>query len=261
MYKLLIADSSQIFARSIAKQMEHICQVQICEQGNQLLNAISSYDPDILLYDTMIPELDVQTVLQILMATGRSTKVILLCSIPNEHILSQLWRKNVGAVLTRPCTVGQTVSCIRELLFRLEAPSAEDWCLENEMDALLTSLGFRIGNNQYACVSKAILTRYHNPQCSMKELYIDIARICGGTYQRVEKAIRDAVESAYNTGDRTVWLMYFKPANRRGKEQPCNDEFVSRIAAALTQMARVRKPYSVLMRDSQVNKTPEWDPA
>lgn len=235
--------------------MEHICDARICERGDQIVNTIGLFDPDILLYDAMIPEVDVQTVLQILMATGRRTKVILLCSIPTDQILSQLWRRNISAILTRPCTVGQTVGCIRDVLFRLDTPSPEEWCLENELDALLTSLGFRIGSCQYICVSKAVLARYCNPQCAMKELYIDVAKACGGSYQRVEKAIRDAIENAYSVCDKSIWQMYFRLSSRRGKEQPCNDEFVSRMAAALTQMARVRKPYSL----HECKNIPEWD--
>lgn len=255
MHKLLIADTSNLFAQSVAKQLEHLCDVRICERGDVLINEISAYNPDILLLDTLLPEVELQTVLQILMATGRHTKVILLCSMTNDQILSQLWRRNIGAVLTRPCTVGQAVGSIREALLRLEAPSPEDWCLENEADGILLSLGFRLGSCQYACVSKAVIARYVNPQCTMKELYIDIARDCGGTNQRVEKAIRDAIESAYSTGNRAVWQMYFRPSNRKGKEQPGNDEFLSRIAAALIQMARVRKPYSLRLG----KQIPEWD--
>ena len=57
MYKLMIADTSHLFAKSVGEQMQCGCEVEICDRGDQVLNMISTFNPDLLLYDTMIPEL------------------------------------------------------------------------------------------------------------------------------------------------------------------------------------------------------------
>ena len=76
----------------------------------------------------------------------------------------------------------------------------------------------------------------------MKELYVDVASCCGGGRQRVEKAIRDAVEDAYSNSDTSLWAMYFPYYSKREKPYPGNEDFVARIAGALIQIARVHAP-------------------
>ena len=118
---------------------------------------------------------------------------------------------------------------------------AEEGCVENEIEQTLLMLRFRRGPSRYRCVYEAILMRYNNPDCSMKELYIDVAGICGGNHQRVEKAIRNAVADAYACSDKALWNYYFIKDPRRVKPYPSNEDFIASIAGYLTRQKRIEQ--------------------
>mgnify|MGYP003308409777 CR=1 FL=1 len=251
MHRLMIVDASSMFAQAVAKQLIDELHIQICERSDQAVEMIRTFDPDILLLDIMMPDLDGMRILHALRTSGRNTKVIALSFSANESVTARLAQYNVSSLLTRPCTVGMAVCQIREVLFRLERPDIKDWCLENETDGILLALGFHMGPSRYRCVYDAVLARYRNPDCSMKELYIDVAKTCGGNYQRVEKAIRDAIEAAYDSGEKDLWSLYFSPNSKRDKPYPGNEDFIARVAGCLVQMTRIRKPCPYISEKAQ----------
>lgn len=247
MFRLLIADSSDSRAKQISKHLRDTFLVRHVAQGENVLREILLFEPDILLLDLMMPDVEGIQLLRTLQNAGSNVRVIAVSAIVHEHIAMQLALYGVSQVIRTPCTVGMLVTSVRDLKFSMEHPDCAAWCLENETDSILLSLGFRMGPSRYRCVFEAILERYRMPESSMKELYINVAIRCGGNYQRVEKAIRNAVEDAYEYGDRERWRLFFSNSPRRDKPYPSNEDFVSRIAGGLAQRTRVRKPYSYSM--------------
>lgn len=252
MHRLLIADSTEALGKQIAKQLKDDYLVELCHNGKQVLERIHAFEPDILLLDIMLTGADSLSLLRALQTSGRKTKVIAISRVINEYTVEQLTERGVCYILTKPCAVGLVVSHIREISFRLDHPGGEDWCPENETDGILLSLNFRMGPSRYNCVFEAVLLKYRSPNIKfMKELYIDVARVCGGNYQRVEKAIRDAIEDAYESGDKLLWALYFPPDEKRDKPCPNNEDFIARIVGCLKQRARIKKPYAPSIKKAQ----------
>lgn len=243
MHRLLIADSLDAFALDVKRFLEDECAVKICREPTKILEDILDFKPDVLFYDPMFTQVSIETMMQLLLSAGIRLKAVSLCYVSQEYTYRQLWSGDIGAFIMRPCTVDHAVLCIRDLMFRMDHSEPLSWCLENELDSILLSLGFRMGSARYRCVFEAVRTRYYHPDFAMKALYVDVAKICGGNYQRIEKAIRDAVEDAYNCANKSLWSLYFM-RSKRNKPHPSNEEFVGRIAGALTQLSRLHKTCS-----------------
>ena len=267
MHRILIADTTQTIGKALNKQLKNKFQIRLCHDGKKALELIRTYEPDILVLDTMLPGVDSLTLLRVLRTSARNTKVIAISRATNEYIVGQLMERGVSYVLTKPCAIGLVSAHICQMSFRLEHPDLEDWCIEIETDVILLSLGFRMGPSRYDCVFQAVIKKYENPTCSMKELYIDVARICGGNFKRVEKAIRDAIEDAYENADRELWELYFPPSRKQNKQMqdhqdkdpngkrrkacPNNEDFIARIARCHVHRARIRKPIALWQEKAQ----------
>ena len=244
MQRLLIADSSNIYAKRLIKELSDEFLIEICTDGSAVLEKLSMFQPDILVLDTMLRGIDSYTVLHTLRAAGHSTSVIVLSDLTDSLTVKRLNALAVNSIIPKPCAVNFVIANIKDLSFRLRYPNVHDWCVENEIDQILLSLSFRMGPGSNKVLWHAVMYRYQNPDCSYtKELCPAVAKLCGGNALQVEKAIRDAVGRAFEDGDKGIWQMYF-PVGKAGQcYKPGADAFVSRIAHCLIQRTRIKKPY------------------
>lgn len=63
-----------------------------------------------------------------------------------------------------------------------------------------------------------------------KLLYPGIAKRYGTTDKKVERAIRNAVETSWKRGDEKVFLQLFGYSQNTGRTRPTNSEFIARVA-------------------------------
>ena len=76
----------------------------------------------------------------------------------------------------------------------------------------------------------------------MKSIYLEIAKQNKSTYNQVEKALRDAIISAWDRGDPQIWDTYFKPKWNAERRHPTNDEFIGRMVYYLKRRERLKLP-------------------
>lgn len=241
-YRVLIADSSSVMSKLISKYLADEVEIHRCKDCSTFISTVLTVDPDILYLDLNMTAGMGHFLLQPLRSVGKKMKIIVASTLFNDMMNAQMGQLGVDYLIPKPCSYSFVISLIRELCFRLDNPDLGDWCLENEIDRMLLDLGFRIGPNRYQCVFESVLERYHCPDSSMKELYIDVAKRCGGNYQRIEKAVRDAVIDAYNRSAPEMWELYFGNQGKREKPYPGNEEFIARLANHLLCHSRIRKP-------------------
>ncbi len=240
MKRILIADTAESFADAVAERLAGSCEVMVCSEGSQLLASMASFHPHVLILDVMIPGIDCVSFLRNLRASGCSTRVIATLRTRILYIESQLDTLGVDYVVIKPCDVGMLAAQACQMCMQKFTNTQQ--YLVNTAEYILLSLGFSLGLNRFKCVREAILMWYHaGGDLVAKQLYPEVARICGGTQTRVEKAIRDAKSSAFKRGNPAVWQLYFPPGKSGAVECPTNEEFIARIAWALEQETR---PYA-----------------
>lgn len=244
MQRLLIADTSEVFSKAIAGQLSGIYLVETCDNGKRALELIGSFEPDILLLDLQVPGEDGISILHALHMAGKGIPVIVMTRLLDDYICRQLEQLQVCYVLRKGCALSAVIARIRDVSFRLSDPEVSDWYLENEAERILLELSMNMGSGRFYFTSCAILLKYADPDGSVtKCIYPEVAKRFGGTATQVEKAIRDGIRAAWKNGDQALWQLYFPPGRDGRLECPSNEVFIARIAGALRQKTRLKRPY------------------
>lgn len=242
MRRLLIAEAEGVFSGALKKHLQAHYQIRLCSDGTKCLEHIVKFDPDILLIDLSLSGTDGLNVIRNLRASGRDTKVVAISGYTGEFVLAALEALGVEYVFSKPCDLGAVAGCIRDIERKLE--NADGWCLEEEVDRLLLPLGFRMGRGGYQCTVDALCIKYMDFHCATtKELYPSLAKKYRSNVKQVEKAIRDAIHSAWHHGNQSLWKLYFAPRNGEESYCPGNDEFIARMAKALMCKTRLKLPF------------------
>ena len=108
--------------------------------------------------------------------------------------------------------------------------------LEIEVTSILKEIGVPAHIKGYAYLRKAIICVLEEPEMMYsvtKTLYPTVAKEFETTSSRAERAIRNAIEVAWDRGDVDVLSSYFGYTIRCSKGKPTNSEFIAMISDKL----------------------------
>ena len=244
MRRLLIVDSGCYLADAVKRQLTDRFDIKHCDDGQKALECICAFSPDIVLIDLHLPKINGLDLLYALRNTGNTAKVIVISGFVDTYVVNRLADLEVTQLFLKPYGINAVISSICDVAFALEFPCEGSWCVENEIDRILCSLGVRIGPSRYSYLCQGILRKYEQPNASVtKCLYPEVAKLLGGTATQVEKAIRDAIKDGWRNGNEQIWNLYF-PSVGGERRCPSNEQFLARIGNILQQKARVKMPES-----------------
>ena len=238
--KLLIAEGTEEFRLALADALKGMYYVRTCRDGQQALDLMRSFGPDIVILDMMLPRLDGITILEKSIAAGICPVVLATTSLVTEYLMDSAAGLGIGYVMRKPCDVGATVARLNDLNQRIRPQTVTRpeprICVTN----VLRSLGIPTKLKGYLYMREAILILAQDPEQTVtKELYPAVAARCGCASINVERAIRSAIESAWKKRDERVWQQYFPPAGDGACRRPTNAEFLNRIADCLALSGNV----------------------
>jgi two-component system, chemotaxis family, chemotaxis protein CheY len=114
MSKILIADDSQ-FMRSVVKDVleEGGHEVLEAENGSQALEMVESQQPDLLLLDIIMPEVDG---IDVLKKVGKTQKVIVISAVGQDKMVEEA--KDLGAIdyIVKPFDNTKVVEVVNKAL-------------------------------------------------------------------------------------------------------------------------------------------------
>lgn len=235
MQKLLIAESSAVFAAALAEILSDTYEVSCCGTGKEALNLLETLQPQALIINLALPYIDG---LEVLHTTNYKPPMILvLTNLATNYELQRA--KDAGAdfaVLT-PCTVQSVVHHIRELA-RMTTRQRIQEDPQQIIQEHLIRLGLpphRAGFSQLR-VGIPIFAQDQN-QLMKKELYRTVAKLCGNDNpEQVERTIREVIREAWVSRNTAVWEEYFPGRT----ETPSNKVFIAVLAQKLRQSAPER---------------------
>ena len=232
--KIMLADTSEAWMDALEEQLKCRHEVRRCCNGADVIPQLLEYQPDLLVLELMMPGMDGLTILRTIRTCGLAIRLLITSRVFTPYVIDVLHSFGISYALQKPCTVCTAVSHIHEMIRCDDGRDDAD-----TLDTLLLMLGFRMSLTGYRCLHEGIRLMAVNPHQSItKELYPAIARKCGGTPQRVERAIRTVIRDAWRHRDEHLWCAYFS-RNRDGKiPSPSNGELISRLA---TYISRVEK--------------------
>ena len=225
--KLLIADSSEELCRALNDllgQRYHICT---CHSGDRALELLCSFSPDLIYIDLMLPQIDGLAVLQTALQEGIRPAMLVSVGLQSPYIERALSRLQVDYVLKKPCSAKVIAGHIDELAGAAHGAPVKASDLQAEIAGILVQMGFKNNLSGFRYVVSGLPMFAENPQQTVtKELYPAIGKLNGKTGEQVERAIRNAIELAWQRRDERIWRMYFAPAPDGSIPRPTNGQLL-----------------------------------
>ena len=230
-----IADMDVGYRASLRKALESSGSVEVvADAGDGLaaLEAVETLHPQVLLTDTLLPGLDGLGLLRRI--RGKGTRTIVITSAVMDNTVQQARQAGAYAFLPKPA---DNKSLLEHITGAAAPPDEQSTPqLEGMVTAIIHEIGVPAHIKGYQYLREAIILTVENMDvinAVTKVLYPVVAKRFGTTPSRVERAIRHAIEVAWDRGDIETLQKYFGYTVNSAKGKPTNSEFIAMIADRL----------------------------
>ena len=229
--KILLADNSEEFRLLLRRTLEDTGEFQVVGDtgdGDEAWELIQKTKPDVVVMDMILPGLDGMSLLQ---RIPKEIKCIVLSAFCSQNMVQELTRMGAWYYIPKPAHMDSLLDRIRQATHDSSVLSLPT--LEAEVTAILHEVGVPAHIKGYQYVREAIIIVVQNMDAInavTKVLYPEVAKRFNTTPSRVERAIRHAIEVAWDRGDLETLQGYFGYTVNSAKGKPTNSEFIAMIA-------------------------------
>ena len=241
--KILIADENQTSRCLLKDELKELGYINVLEasNGEEALSLIENSLPDVVLIDVLLSKLDgIGVVRQVKRSMGADAPAFIVMShVGNHNILIEANNAGASLCMIKPVNAESVAHHIENLLPTSSfAPptSGEDYAtadLESQVTKIIHQIGVPAHIKGYQYLRTAILLTVNDGEIInsvTKILYPTVAKKYQTTTSRVERAIRHAIEVAWDRGDVDVLNSYFGYTIQNNRGKPTNSEFIAMIA-------------------------------
>jgi two-component system response regulator (stage 0 sporulation protein A) len=234
---VLLADAGEEFRTLLREEMEKTGEfsVEIARDGNEILKRVKERMPDLLVMDVMLPGMDGISVLRQLQKQGDAPMTILVSGFVSDRMLAEASELGAAYFLPKPFETAALLDKMRGLF--LKAPQESLPSLKTMVTSVIHEIGVPAHIKGYQYLREAIMITVRDMDvinAVTKVLYPEVAKRFATTPSRVERAIRHAIEVAWDRGDLETLQKYFGYTVSVSKGKPTNSEFIAMIADRLT---------------------------
>ena len=237
---VLLADANEEFRtmlREAVEKSEEFTVVGSVGDGTAALQLISQRHTELVVMDVMLPGVDGMSLLrQMKDQGGPAPKVILLSAFCPDQILAEAAELGASYFLPKPCTVDALLDRMQMAFGHPATPEERAAELKNMVTSVIHEIGVPAHIKGYQYLREAIMIAVDDMDvinAVTKVLYPEVAKRFGTTPSRVERAIRHAIEVAWDRGDLETLQKYFGYTVSNAKGKPTNSEFIAMIADRL----------------------------
>ena len=243
--RIVIADMGIEFRKNLVRALSDEPDFQIVGEtadGPELLRMVQDLKPDALTMEMVLNGMDGLDVLEELSQMKDRPKVLILSSYIKGSMVDAAASKGADFFIAKPCRLSSVVERLRQLTSTgvLEPEQDDGPALEAQVTAIIHEVGVPAHIKGYQYLREAIIIAVKDMDvinAVTKVLYPEVAKRFGTTASRVERAIRHAIEVAWDRGDLETLQKYFGYTVSNAKGKPTNSEFIAMIADRL-QLAR-----------------------
>ena len=218
---------------------------RIFEAGDveEALYQITAEHPDIVLLDVWLPKGDyiglMRDVRGLSFGNDSAPSYIVLSAVNSQNIFFEATEEGADYCLLKPLdfrSLGERIARLmskRNLQTGTERPAVLGNDMESQVTKVIHQIGVPAHIKGYQYLRTAILLTVNNADAInsvTKVLYPSVAQIYQTTSSRVERAIRHAIEVAWDRGDVDVLNAYFGYTIQNSRGKPTNSEFIAMIA-------------------------------
>ncbi len=245
--KVLIADADEEFRTLLGEMIDREDDLEVIfstEDGEKAISCLQNVpDVDVLVMDTVLKNMDGMELLgEMSRMQGPRPLTLVLSNFLRGNLVNQAAELGADFFLLKPCRTSAVVERLRQL--RDAKPSRpQNQNLETLVTSIIHEIGVPAHIKGYQYLREAILITIDNMDvinAVTKVLYPEVAKRYGTTASRVERAIRHAIEVAWDRGDIETLQKYFGYTVSNAKGKPTNSEFIAMIADRLQLQQKAR---------------------
>ena len=240
---ILIADNSEEFCGSLStalQRTERFNLVGTACDGEQAMQLLEERKPDILVLDLMLAKKDGLSILKSMTGWERRPAVVATSGFMTDYVASAAAGLGVAYLILKPCDMEAVVDRLEELRGdtgrSIPVRRAPGQSIEALVTGIIHEFGVPAHIKGYQYLREAIIIAVNDMDvinAITKVLYPQVAKTFQTTPSRVERAIRHAIEVAWDRGDLDTLQSFFGYTVSNTKGKPTNSEFIALIAARL----------------------------
>lgn len=272
--KVLIVDDNKDFCEQLNSFIgghDQLEVVGIANNGLQAIGLIHEHNPDILILDIIMPQLDGIGVLEHLAGFNEKPKVIMLTVFGQESVTRRALELGADYFILKPCDFELLVERIHELcgggggerkpFVQPKINKTRD--LDTDITNMMHEMGVPAHVKGYHYLREAIIASYKDTQllgALTKKLYPVIAESFDTTPSKVERAIRNAIQLACKRGNFDLIRSVCQYTMNLERGKPTNGQFISVVVDRLIMEDNLRysSPLSVIFPQPPSAKLNNW---
>ncbi|MDO5546029.1 MAG: sporulation transcription factor Spo0A [Eubacteriales bacterium] len=241
---VFIADSAEDFCSGLTAALQRADGFRVlgtAGDGEQAIRMIEEKKPDILVLDLMLAKKDGISVLKSIANMEHKPITLATSAFLTEYVSTAAANLGVRYLMLKPCDMAALVERLEEIRggesLRYPVQRRTD---KVSIETLVTNIIHEIGVpahiKGYQYLREAIIIAVNDMDvinAITKVLYPQVAKNFGTTPSRVERAIRHAIEVAWDRGDLDTLQKFFGYTVSNTKGKPTNSEFIALIADKL----------------------------
>ena len=245
--RIMLAQEGNEFALHTAKFLsDYGFDVKlVSKDGSKIMDNINSLHPDAVIIDAFMPKVDALGVLKILSDSGTEKRpaMIIMSSVDNPEFESEIINAGADYYFLKPIELNMLAQRLTQILKWTkdgDKGNLSKGVMKESVEIVITDIMREIGVpahiKGYHYLRQAIKLTVDDPelmQAVTKILYPTIAKTNKTTSSRVERAIRHAIEVAWDRGDVDVLSSYFGYTIQNSSGKPTNSEFIAMISDKL----------------------------
>ncbi|EGW38115.1 MULTISPECIES: sporulation transcription factor Spo0A [unclassified Desulfosporosinus] len=260
--KIIVADDNRNLCQMLQnylQEQEDLIIVGVANNGLEAWELIQTQEPDLIILDLVMPNLDGLGVLERInnRTTMTRPKIIMLTAFGQESLTHQAMMLGVDYFILKPFDLDILSKRIRTLTQDMPTAAPEQFSsssspivstagnglnLNVEVTTMMHQIGIPAHVKGYQYIRDAILMVVEDVSllgAVTKELYPGIAKKFDTAPSRVERGIRHAIELAWERGHTDTLKRIFGYSMNIERQKPTNSEFIALLADKLRVMSKV----------------------
>ncbi len=244
---IVILDNSDDYANELKSYFEQNEQFNVCgvtNNGNVGVSLINQFKPDVVILNLVLSGMDGFGVIDYIKQNKFSCSIIVVSNFGDDKIINAAISRGAKYYFVKPVSADTVAQRVLDVLNEAPAynvsPEIRDKrrsvSIDEKISNIFISIGIPPHIKGYQYLREGIKMAIENPaiiNSVTKELYPEIGRKFATTASKVERAIRHAIEVAWNRGRVDAINAIFGVRVYIGSERPTNSEFIALVADKL----------------------------
>ncbi len=255
--KVLISEDCAEFDREALDMFKHYSMDLsfLPKDGFKIIEIIENSCPDIVIMDLFMPRIDAIGIITTIRKNRRieMPTFIVVSNFGRPTLEREVMSAGASYFLLKPISYSDIIEKILQITYKntLNKPAVQpspnpihinnDSNTEIKITQILHQIGVPAHIKGYHYLRSSIMMSIDNPDIInsvTKQLYPAVANNFETTPSRVERAIRHAIEVAWDRGDIDILNSYFGYTIHNSRGKPTNSEFIAMISDKLRLQLR-----------------------